>query len=103
MTETAQSREDMIRHRAYCLWQEAGAPEGDDWSFWLQAEQEVSTDPVAAPAAAAAPAPKPKAASKPKVPKSAAAAKPPAKPKAEAKPKAAAKPKAKAPSASSAE
>jgi hypothetical protein len=34
--------DDKIRERAYELWQEAGAPEGDDLRFWHQAERELS-------------------------------------------------------------
>jgi hypothetical protein len=31
----------MIRDRAYFLWQEAGAPHGKDEEFWYAAEQDI--------------------------------------------------------------
>jgi len=30
-----------IQDRAYRLWDEAGRPQGRDWEFWFQAEEEV--------------------------------------------------------------
>jgi hypothetical protein len=33
--------EEDIRLRAYLKWEAAGRPEGDDLSFWLEAEQEL--------------------------------------------------------------
>jgi hypothetical protein len=32
---------ERIKHRASELWQVAGAPEGRDEEFWLQAEKEI--------------------------------------------------------------
>ena len=32
--------EDMVREKAYLLWEEAGRPEGDGVHFWLMAEKE---------------------------------------------------------------
>jgi hypothetical protein len=34
--------EELIRARAYYLWEQAGRPEGDGVQFWLEAEQELS-------------------------------------------------------------
>ena len=34
-------QEDAIRDRAYALWVEAGSPEGNDWQFWHEAEQQL--------------------------------------------------------------
>lgn len=40
---TASSPEqDHIAYRAYCIWQEAGCPEGSHEEHWRQAEQELS-------------------------------------------------------------
>lgn len=36
--------EDAIRDRAYALWLEAGAPEGNDWQFWHEAERELAAN-----------------------------------------------------------
>ncbi|WP_407123062.1 DUF2934 domain-containing protein [Bradyrhizobium sp. STM 3561] len=36
----AAAREEVIRRRAYDLWQTAGRPEGRDLDFWLSAERE---------------------------------------------------------------
>jgi hypothetical protein len=33
---------ERIKHRASELWQVAGAPEGRDEEFWLQAEKEIN-------------------------------------------------------------
>ena len=35
------AREDVIRTRAYFLWEQAGRPEGDGHQFWFQAESEI--------------------------------------------------------------
>lgn len=72
------AEQDVIKDRAYQLWQDAGSPDGRDQEFWFLAESELK-------------APKPKTAAKPKA---AAPAKAPAKAKALAKPKVAAKAKA---------
>jgi hypothetical protein len=37
-----QSQEQLIRERAYFLWEEDGQPFGKDLAFWLQAEEEIS-------------------------------------------------------------
>jgi len=34
------SKEDIIRERAYFLWEEAGRPEGDGIDFWIEAEKQ---------------------------------------------------------------
>jgi hypothetical protein len=34
--------EELIRARAYYLWEQAGRPEGDGVQFWLEAEKELS-------------------------------------------------------------
>lgn len=34
--------EDLIRVRAYQLWEQAGSPESDGVSFWLEAEQQLT-------------------------------------------------------------
>lgn len=34
--------EAKVRDRAYELWEMAGSPDGRDWEFWHQAEQELS-------------------------------------------------------------
>jgi len=36
------SREEIIRERAYFLWEEAGRPEGDGVNFWIEAEKQFS-------------------------------------------------------------
>lgn len=36
------SREDLIRERAYFLWEEAGRPEGDGIDFWVEAEKQIN-------------------------------------------------------------
>ena len=38
------AREDVIRTRAYFLWEQAGRPEGDGAHFWYEAEREVGND-----------------------------------------------------------
>jgi Protein of unknown function (DUF2934) len=34
--------EEVIRARAYSLWEQAGCPDGDGVRFWLEAEKELS-------------------------------------------------------------
>jgi hypothetical protein len=61
----SESRNDLIRHRAYLLWEANGAIDGDDWNYWLQAEAEIlaedangaSTAETAAPLSAPTAAP----------------------------------------------
>ena len=36
--------EDMIRDRAYQLWDQAGQPEGLEQEFWYQAERELAEE-----------------------------------------------------------
>ncbi len=31
----------LVQNKAFELWEKAGKPFGNDWSFWFQAEQEV--------------------------------------------------------------
>ncbi|HUR53235.1 MAG TPA: DUF2934 domain-containing protein [Gemmataceae bacterium] len=33
--------EDVIRTRAYYLWEQAGRPDGDGAEFWFEAEREI--------------------------------------------------------------
>ncbi|MEW5729112.1 MAG: DUF2934 domain-containing protein [Pseudomonadota bacterium] len=49
---------DVIKQRAYGMWERAGRPSGRDLEYWLQAEQEVmqghgfaNTEPTAPPLA----------------------------------------------------
>jgi Protein of unknown function (DUF2934) len=35
-------REELIRQRAYTIWEEQGKPEGEDMRHWLQAWQELA-------------------------------------------------------------
>lgn len=35
-------REELIRQRAYALWEEQGKPQGEDMRHWLQAWQEIA-------------------------------------------------------------
>jgi hypothetical protein len=44
MSQVVTSREDVIRVRAYQLWEEAGSPPGDGVDFWLQAESEFDEE-----------------------------------------------------------
>lgn len=37
--------QERIRERAYALWERAGSPEGDDLSFWIEAERQVNDEP----------------------------------------------------------
>jgi len=41
-SETENQCEDLIREKAYLLWEAAGYPAGDGTNFWLQAEQALS-------------------------------------------------------------
>ena len=36
--------DDMIRDRAYQLWDQAGQPEGREQEFWYQAERELAEE-----------------------------------------------------------
>lgn len=44
MSQVVSSREDVIRERAYQLWEEAGSPPGDGVDFWLQSEAEFDEE-----------------------------------------------------------
>lgn len=44
------SLHERIRERAYHLWQQDGASHGDDWSYWIRAEQEILAEAAEAPA-----------------------------------------------------
>lgn len=48
---------ELIRTRAYSLWEQAGRPEGGDLEFWERARQEIESEE----AGAATPAPDPMA------------------------------------------
>jgi hypothetical protein len=37
--------EEQIRNLAYRLWEEAGAPEGRSHDFWVQAQQQLTSEP----------------------------------------------------------
>ena len=39
--EKAKALESMIAELAYCKWERAGKPPGDDMRFWLEAEFEI--------------------------------------------------------------
>ena len=45
----ANPNEDRIRDRAFAIWDSAGRPADHDVDHWLQAEREVSSDPVDGP------------------------------------------------------
>ncbi|MFA7430372.1 MAG: DUF2934 domain-containing protein [Rhodospirillaceae bacterium] len=66
-----QTRDDRIRARAYDLWQADGGKLGDDWAYWLKAEQEITAQDAPAkkpaPKKAAAPAKKSNGQAAPKV------------------------------------
>lgn len=52
----AELSQDQIRERAYYLWQEDGQPEGgNDWHYWLLAEQQITAESGAVAVKAAAP------------------------------------------------
>lgn len=36
--------EDMVREKAYLLWEAAGCPEGDGVEFWVRAERELISE-----------------------------------------------------------
>lgn len=36
--------QERIRERAYALWERAGSPEGDELSFWIEAERQVNDE-----------------------------------------------------------
>ncbi len=82
--------EGKIRDRAYQLWEANGCAEGQDWNFWLQAEQEILGDPTSVAtgseqspeATAAPPAAKPATKRKTATKTKSATAKTPAKPRA---------------------
>ena len=42
-----QSVEEMIRQRAYILWERAGRPEGRDAEFWDQATDDITAELLA--------------------------------------------------------
>jgi hypothetical protein len=44
----SESANDRIRHRAYLLWEANGAIEGDDLSYWLEAEAEILAEEASA-------------------------------------------------------
>jgi hypothetical protein len=37
-------QEELIRDRAYALWEAAGSPQGEDQRFWHQAERELAEE-----------------------------------------------------------
>ena len=41
---TSDSRQNAIRELAYAKWEQAGWPSGDGVQFWLEAEQDLSTE-----------------------------------------------------------
>ena len=41
----AEHTDDLIRLRAYELWQQDGQPEGHAWDHWFRARQELSAGP----------------------------------------------------------
>jgi Protein of unknown function (DUF2934) len=75
------ARDEMIRKRAYELWEKAGMPQGQSDEFWFAARAEFESEaPPAEKQEAAAPVPPPKASPAPP------AAKPAAKASAAARP-----------------
>ncbi len=60
-----ESLEDRIRERAYQIWIERGRPDGDAWTHWLSAKEEVLS--VIAIPATAAPSAQPKQARLPTI------------------------------------
>jgi uncharacterized protein (DUF305 family) len=36
------NREELVRQRAYAIWEEQGKPQGEDMRHWLQAWQELA-------------------------------------------------------------
>lgn len=66
-------KQDLIRKKAYAIWETEGRPHGQDERHWQQAEAEIETSaPAATPATRKAAATK-AAAAKPASPKTAAA------------------------------
>jgi hypothetical protein len=53
-----QDMEQAIRERAYHIWNDAGRPEGDSESFWLNAQRELIAESLAQIANIKAAAPK---------------------------------------------
>jgi len=49
---------ESIRTLAYCLWEEAGCPSGQDLYFWTEAETRLTTETVPGQTASAPKAPK---------------------------------------------
>lgn len=45
-TTAPASGEAAVAARAYALWEAQGRPDGHDLDHWLQAEQEVTVEPV---------------------------------------------------------
>ena len=46
----SEQRDQVIRERAYALWEQDGRPEGRSLAHWSQAETEIGAEqPVAAP------------------------------------------------------
>jgi hypothetical protein len=41
--ERQPAREQVIRERAYAIWEEEGRPDGRDLDHWRRAEQEISS------------------------------------------------------------
>jgi len=74
--------EEMIRKRAYELWEKAGMPQGRSDEFWFTARAEFESEaPAAEKREADAPVPPPKASPAPPAAKGSAAARPGVKPK----------------------
>jgi hypothetical protein len=44
----SQEREQIIRERAYAIWEQDGCPEGRCLAHWSQAEAEIGNEPVVA-------------------------------------------------------
>ncbi len=65
----ADNRDELLRARAYALWEEEGQPHGRDADHWAAAEAELFGDAAkstAAPEATARPARKPRAPAAPR-------------------------------------
>jgi hypothetical protein len=41
MSDNDEDRHELVRRRAYLLWEEAGRPEGRNEEFWHQAKSEM--------------------------------------------------------------
>jgi hypothetical protein len=77
------ARDEMIRKRAYELWEKAGMPQGQSDEFWFAARAEFESEaPPAEKQEAAATVPPPKASPAPPAAKPSAAARPGTKPRA---------------------